>query len=98
MYEERDQEIPPYDAKTWEEVCRIIANMTGLRRLYVHLGGNHLKFELYDILRPLHCIRQVDNFDVFVGIGRDPEIVYTIEKPFQFVSQDYDLLPDWECC
>ncbi|PLB50839.1 hypothetical protein P170DRAFT_425139 [Aspergillus steynii IBT 23096] len=98
MYADRDQGILPYDANTWERVCEIIGNMTGLRELHIHLGGHHLSFELHEILQSLHRIRQVDRFEVFVGIGRDPETVYTVDRPFRFVSQHYDLLPDWECC
>ncbi|THD00186.1 hypothetical protein EYZ11_000377 [Aspergillus tanneri] len=103
MYgEDSKKTVAPYDAKTWEETCRILANMATLRELYIHLGGHRLDSELKDILAPLYQIQQTKTFEVFAGIGRDPAQVYTVgNKPFVFVSKKYEALDefrDWICC
>ncbi|PLB50858.1 hypothetical protein P170DRAFT_508954 [Aspergillus steynii IBT 23096] len=101
MYGEDKSEnaVPPYDAATWEETCRILANMAGLRELYMHLGGSLLYHEIHEVLGPLHHIQQTDVFELFVGIRQDPTKVYQMDnKPFKFVSLNVDTGRGWFCC
>lgn len=99
MYRDSRDVVPPYDAGTWNQTCLLLASISGLKYLYIHLGGWNLPHEIHDILRPLHRIRQTDVFDVYLSIGEDPDEAYQIkDKPFRFVSETFDDIDDGICC
>lgn len=101
MYGEEESEnaVSPYDAATWEKTCQILANMASLRELYMHLGGSLLRYQIREVLKPLHGIQQTDVFELFVGIGQDPATVYQVDhKPFHFVPLKVDTKREWFCC
>lgn len=103
MYGSGSQEaVAPYDARTWEEACRVLADMSKLEELYMHLGEFPAS-EIHEVLAPLHQIQQVKVFKLFVGLGRDPNQIYGIrDRPFHFVEQTECCMVDpsepWLCC
>ncbi|PLB50841.1 hypothetical protein P170DRAFT_508945 [Aspergillus steynii IBT 23096] len=103
MYGRKSRKVvAPYDAKTWEEVCQVLAKMSGLEELYMHLGEFDTT-EIHEVLAPLHQIRQTKIFELFIGLRSDPEKLCTVkDRPFRLVGQQEwgmaDQWEEWMCC
>lgn len=88
--------VAPFDAKTWEQTCSVLASLTSLQELYMHLGGAALdepgvmRDNIKPILGSLMQIRQPGLliFEVSVSWREDPETVYNVrDTPFRLVSR-----------
>uniref|UniRef100_A0A093URJ5 DUF7730 domain-containing protein n=1 Tax=Talaromyces marneffei PM1 TaxID=1077442 RepID=A0A093URJ5_TALMA len=89
--------VAPFDAKTWEQACTVLASLTGLQKLYMHLGGAPLDepelmpSAIKPILGSLMQVWQpgLQVFEVSVPREQDPETVYDVKgAPFRLVSRD----------
>lgn len=85
--------VPPYEAETWEQACRVLASIRGLEELYMQLGGFMLDelvakrsaCHMY-MLRPLLQIQQARIFELTVPWRTDPETVYCVPgAPFRII-------------
>lgn len=91
--------VAPFDAETWQQACNVLANLTSLRELYMHLSGAPLNDDLElmrynnikQILGSLMHIRQprLQVFEVSVPWKEDPATIYDSNgAPFRLVSCD----------
>jgi hypothetical protein len=89
--------VAPFDAKTWEQACSVLARLAGLQELYMHLGGAPLDdpelmpFDIKPILGSLMQIRRPGLlvFEVSVPWKEHPETVYDVKgAPFRLVNRD----------
>lgn len=69
-YYRKRRDHPGYDVDTWEETCRVLASMTGLEELQMHLDWPRFYFYVPEVIlplfAPLHQIRQTRVFKVHV--------------------------------
>lgn len=68
-----DTAAPPFDLNTWNEACEVVAGLSGLQDLRVHLDGHggiqagaNWKHEWGPVLDPLMRIKPARKFDVFL--------------------------------
>lgn len=96
QYTESPYTVPPFDAKSWKQACSVLASLTGLQRLYMHLGGDPLdepwqgRDNIKPILGSLMQIRQPGLlvFEVSVPWNEDPETEYNVKgAPFRLVNR-----------
>ena len=88
-YGSRDTDAP-YDPGTWLDICKILASLTGLRKLTMHLTGWGLDMRSRDkddwetYLEPLKHIKAPQKFYVFVAWTEEQcaEVSREYEYPF----------------
>ena len=75
----------PYDGETWDDVCRILAGLTGLQELSICLRGA-CTWRLAEMLLPLRQVKGVKSFDVTVPKfdRREHEMAYW---PFRLIEK-----------
>lgn len=88
--------VAPFDAKTWKQACSVLASLTDLQKLYMHLGGDPLNepWQGQDNIKPiLGSLMQIQQpgllvFEVSVPWNEDPETEYNVEgAPFRLVNR-----------
>lgn len=58
---------PPHSTEAWDAVCHVLAGLTELRELYLHLGGHPTRPRTVKrLIKSLKAIRTTETFDVFL--------------------------------